>query len=208
MKKNISIGILALLVIIIASYFILKPKPAEELSTEATAVCGAGEGCSISDKRVKGFNVGDQIPNIKLTTFDGKEENLYDLIKGKDKFIISLAADWCSDCKRQDKKLNEYYQDLPENYGAAVIFVDYTSNDGTKTTNKEQAQKFVEDQNYVFNTYWDEDNKIAKKFGGVKATPTNIVLDENAIIKGKTEEIDMDNLFQNNEEDYNDEFLK
>ncbi len=207
-RKKLFIVIVVLIVIVAVSYFVIKPKAAETLGSEANAVCTTGEGCSVSDKRVKGFNVGDQLPNIELTTFDGKVDNLYDLIKGKDKFIISLAVDWCSDCKRQDEKLDEYYNDLPQNYGAAVIFVDYTSSDGSKTTNYDQAKKFVEDEDYSFQTYWDRNNKIANKFGGVKATPTNIVLDENAIIKAKTEEIDMDNLFQTNETEYNDSFLK
>ncbi|MFV0289025.1 MAG: TlpA family protein disulfide reductase [Mycoplasmatales bacterium] len=172
-----------------------------ESLAEENEVCGQGEGCEISDKRVKGMETGDQIPNLELQDFDGSTTNLYDLIEGKDKFILSFAVDWCSDCERQDDKLNEYYQDLPDNYGAAVVFIDFTSKDGTKTTNKEQAQQFVEDKDYDFPTFWDEGNKITDMLGGIKATPTNLVLDENGLIKAKTEEIDMDILFLDNEEE-------
>lgn len=171
-------------------------------------VCGQGEGCEISDDRVQGFNVGDQVPNLELTDFNGETTNLYDMLEGKDKFVLSLAVDWCSDCQRQDRKLNEYYSDLPDNYGAAVLFVDYTSKDGTKTTDFNQTKTFIEDEAYSFPTFWDENNVIANDFGGVLATPTNIVLDENAIIKAKTEEIDMDNLFASNQEEYNSENIQ
>ncbi len=208
MNKKIFAVIAVVLIIGIAGFFILKPKPAEPLDSETQEVCGLGEGCTISDKRVQGFNVGDQIPNIELTDFNGETVELYDLIEGKDKFILSLAADWCSDCERQDEKLNEYYNQLPENYGAAVLFVDYTSSDGTKTTNKEQAAAYVDEKQYVFPTFWDEGNKIAEEFGGVLATPTNIIIDGNGIIKGKTEEVDMDILFNTNDAEYDEQILE
>lgn len=207
MKKGL-IAIVAFVIIIGAGYFMLKPTEAVPLTSDDTAVCGLGEGCTISDKRVQGFDVGNQIPNIELKTIDGETTNLYDLLEGKDKFILSLAADWCSDCERQDDKLNQYYNDLPDNYGAAVLYVDYTSSDGSKTTNADQVKEFLEEKQYVFPTFWDEGNKIAEKFGGVLATPTNIVLDENAIIKAKTEEIDMDILFETNDADYDQSILE
>ncbi len=205
--KIVLIIIIIEIIIGIGYVFITRPKEAVALSTDTVEVCGTGGGCSISAKRVQGYEVGMQLPNLELTTIDGETTMLYDLLEGKDKFILSLAADWCSDCQRQDDKLNEYYNDLPENYGAAVLFVDYSSNDGSKTTSKEQVTTYLEDQQYTFPTFWDEDNKIANEFGGVLATPTNIVLDSDAVIKAKTEEIDMDILFATNEEKYNDDFL-
>lgn len=207
MKNKFVIGAIFIIAIAVIGFITLKPSPAVTLN-EDSAVCGLGEGCSVSDKRVQGFEVGNQLPNLKLTSFDGKTTNLYDMLEGKDKFIISLAADWCSDCERQDQKLNEYYKNLPDNYGAAVIYVDYSSADGTKTTNKKQAKAFVDGKQYSFPTFWDENNTIAEDFGGVLATPTNIVLDENAIIKAKTEEIDMDILFNTNDANYAPEILE
>lgn len=207
MKKGL-IAVVLLVVVIGAGYFALKPTEAVPLASDDAAVCGLGEGCNISDKRVQGFEVGNQMPNIELKTIDGEIVNLYDLLEGKDKFILSLAADWCSDCERQDDKLNQYYNELPESYGAAVLYVDYTSSDGTKTTSADQVKSYLEEKQYVFPTFWDENNKIAEQFGGVLATPTNIVLDENAIIKAKTEEIDMDILFETNDADYDKTILE
>lgn len=201
MKKRANLILIALILIGLAglSFFLTQPKTAEVI-TEESEVCGLGGGCSISDKRVIGYNVGNQLPNLELKTLDGDVVYLYDMLKGKDKFILSLSADWCSDCQRQDQKLSDYYPKLPDNYGAAVLFVDYTSADKTKTTNKKQVKEFTDKMNYNFPYFWDENNSIAKKFGGVLATPTNIVLDSNAIIKAKTEEIDMDILFMDNKE--------
>ncbi len=166
-------------------------------------VCGQGEGCDISKKRYQGFETGDQIPDFTLTDFDGNKTTLYSLLEGKKKFVISFAADWCSDCERQDEKMTEYYDKLPDDYGFAVIFVDYTSSDGTKTTNKEQAKAYTEEKDYPFPVFWDEDKEISNKLGGIKATPTNLVLDEKFVIKAKTEEIDADILFAPNNEEVN-----
>ncbi len=204
MKLKISFSLIFILFISLLTFnvyfYLSNHKPIEEL-VENNNVCGQNQGCEVKSNRVKGFNVGEQIPNLKLVDFEGNSTYLYDMIKGKDKFVLSLAVDWCSDCQRQDKKLNQYYNDLEKNnLGAAVLFVDYTSKDGTKTTSKEQAKKFTENMNYSFPIFWDENNLIAKDFGGIKATPTNIVLDKNGIIKAKTEEIDMDILFLKNKE--------
>lgn len=207
MRKIIFIAIVVIAIIqavVIGGYlYTNRSIPTEELVTGEDSTCGQGEGCEVSSRREQGFEVGDQLPNLTLYTFDGQVTSLYDMLEGKDKFILSLAVDWCSDCERQDQKLNEYYSKLPDNYGAAVVFVDYTSKDGTKTTNKQQAENYVKEKGYSFPYFWDEGNVIADKFGGVLATPTNIILDENAIIKGKTEEIDMDLLFATNDEEYN-----
>lgn len=203
MKNKIVFLIVFILLIILVLFegynYYTNHQRMEEIVSD-NSVCGKNQGCELENKRYKGFEVGDQIPNIELIDFKGNKTNLYDLLKGKDKFILSLAVDWCSDCKRQDEKLNKYYDNLGDDKGAAVLFVNYTSKDGSKKTNKDQAKKFVEDQNYNFPTFWDEEDIISKKFGSVKATPTNIVLDGNGIIKAKTEEIDMDILFLDNKE--------
>lgn len=207
MYKAIALLLAVEVILAVILVAVMRPKPAADFRPN-DELCGQGEGCNISNKRVQGFSVGNQIPNIELTTFEGETTLLYEMLDGKDKFILSLAVDWCSDCERQDQKLDEYYSKLPDNYGAAVVFVDYTSSDGTKTTNKKQAQQYVSEKDYSFPYFWDENNQIANKFGGVLATPTNILLDEDAIIKAKTEEIDMDILFATNQEQYDPEITR
>lgn len=164
-------------------------------------ICGQGEGCTLEKESYVGFDVGDQIPNLTLIDKDGKEQKLYDMVAGKDKFVLSLTADWCTDCYRQDKKLNEYYSSLEaKKYGAAVVLINYSSSDGTKTTNEEQMLDFIEQENYQFPIFYDKDGAIVEQYGKVYAVPFNFVLDENAIIKAKTTEIDMDNLLLENSE--------
>lgn len=171
-------------------------------ATEDDAVCGQGEGCTLSKEAYVGFEVGDQIPNLELVDVDGNVTNLYDMVLGHDKFVLGLAADWCSDCHRQNEKLDEYYSSLEaQGYGAAVVFVNYSSADGSKTTNEQQMIDFINESDFSFPTFYDKDGAIIDQTGELNAVPYNFVLDENAIIKAKTSEIDMDNLFLDNSED-------
>ncbi len=171
-------------------------------ASDPDAVCGQGEGCTLSKKAYVGYNVGDQMPDITLIDVDGNETQLYDLVRGHDRFVLSLAADWCSDCKRQNGKLTEYYDSLEEQgYGAAVMYVNYSSSDGSKTTNEEQMIDFINEMNYTFPAFYDKDGAFVKEYGALPAVPYNFVLDENAIIKGITAEIDADNLFLDNSEE-------
>lgn len=196
----------SLLIIICAMTFTLsactKQTAAVEINKSDSTVCGQGEGCTLTDDVYQGLEVGNQIPNFDLITADGKVTKLYDLLKGKEKFVFNLSADWCTDCKRQNNKLNEYYKSLPDTYGAAVVYVEYNSASGdpTKTTNQEQMQKFVKDSDYTFPAFYDKDNVIADQIGIIEAVPMNYVLDENGVIKAITQEIDMDNLFLDNGE--------
>ncbi len=163
-------------------------------------VCGLGDGCTLAKETFIGYNVGDQMPNIELVDVDGNITNIHDLVKGHDKFILSLSADWCSDCARQNEKLTNYYDSLEEmGYGAAAMYVNYSSSDGTKTTNEQQMIDFINEMNYNFPTYYDKDNNFIDEYGQLYAVPYNFILDENAIIKGITTEIDADILFLTNE---------
>lgn len=203
MKKIITvfIGFFAIALISIAILSGSGHVKAEMLSSDSNATCGQGGGCALTKEAYKGYDVGDQIPNLTLTSANGDTTSLYDLVKGHDKFILSFAADWCSDCHRQNEKLNDYYNSLEDNnYGAAVVFINYSNSDGSKTTNEQQMIDFINEQNYSFPTFYDKDSSFVNQYGSVYAVPFNFVLDENAIIKGKTMEIDADNLFLDNSE--------
>lgn len=168
---------------------------------DPNAVCGQGEGCTLSKEAYVGYNVGDQFPNITLTDVSGNETELYDLVRGHDRFVLSLAADWCSDCRRQNAKLTEYYPELEEQgFGAAVMYVNYSSADGSHTTNEQQMIDFINEMNYSYPAFYDKDGEFVSDYGNIYAVPYNFILDENAIIKGITAEIDADNLFLDNSE--------
>ncbi len=157
-----------------------------------------GEGCDIDNTRKVGYQVGDRFPNIKLTDIDGNESNLYDLMEGKEKFIINFSVDWCDDCTREKEKLNSQYSSLVEkNIGVAVIYIDLSKDENERSTSIEQTKKYLEANDFEFPTYIDYNSRYKHRIN-ITSLPVNFVLDKHAVVKAHTEEIDMDNLLLEN----------
>ncbi len=177
-------------------------------------VCADGVNKETSDSGAKeitekpipiGTKVGERMPNLKLTTSDGKTEYLYDLMEGKEKFILNFSADWCSDSQREKDKLDQVYGDLAANkVGVGVVYVNLSKADSDKQTSIPQIENYLTNSNFSFPTYIDYNDKLQKEFA-ISSVPTNIILDKNAIIKGHTEEIDMDNLLLENSDSFREE---
>jgi peroxiredoxin len=198
--------VITLIVLVVANlsygYIQAHKYDSDQLPNEES-VCGEGGGCSLSDEVTYGFEVGDTIPNLTLTDFNGNEVMLYDLLEGKDKFILNLSVNWCSDCQRQNDKLQEYYTQLPENVGVAVVYVDFSKGDDpNKQASEELARQKIETEGYTFPTYYDYDQELLNEIEPT-AVPVNFVIDGSGEIKAHTQEIDMDILLQDNLETYN-----
>ncbi len=216
MKKKIIIVLIIVVAISIGAFGVKKYLSANEVYPNMASdneVC-QGEAASKAEdedkaenkpkpKKIKtGYDVGERFPNVELTDIDGNTSKLYDLMEGKDKFIINLSADWCSDSQREKDKLNQVYPELEkENIGIAVVYVNLSKPDKGITTNIEQIKNYLTESNFVFPTYIDYNDELQKNLN-LSSVPTNIVLDKNAIIKGHTEEIDMDNLLLDNSEEF------
>lgn len=216
MKKKYVIGIVVLSILLIVGGALYLNTSSEEVYPNMDSgdeVCPLPKEDESADKKevkkkttptkVKvGYQVGERIPNLKLTKADGSVENLYDLIEGKEKFILNLSADWCSDSQREKDKLNKVYKDLvSDKVGVAVVYVNLSKDDSTKQTDINQIKSYIKDSNFTFPTFVDQNDELLNKFN-ITSVPTNIVLDKNGIIKGHTEEIDMDNLLLDNSDDF------
>ncbi len=215
MKKKIIIVLVIVGTFSIAGFGVKKYLSANEVypNMESDAEVCQGEAASKADddetknkpkpKKIKtGYEVGERFPNVELTDINGNTDKLYDLMEGKDKFIINLSADWCSDSQREKDKLNQVYPELEkENIGIAVVYVNLSKPDKGITTNIDQIKNYLTESNFIFPTYIDYNDELQNNLN-LSSVPTNIVLDKNAIIKGHTEEIDMDNLLLENSEEF------
>lgn len=163
-----------------------------------SGVCNSESSCIVKPRSEIGTQVGYTIDNYTLTSLDGEQVKLYDLIKGKDKVIISLEASWCSDCHRQDTKYNQMYESLPDDVLVIPVFTSYSKEDDvTKTSNLANSQTYMEENNYEFDAYYDVDDVLWEDFDAV-GTPTNIVIDGNGVIKAISLEYDLDILLLEN----------
>ncbi len=202
-QKIIILSIIIIGLIITFGYIKIKSSKVTYPNMESSSeVCGVGEGCNVEDNRQIGYKVGDHFPNIELTDIDGNTSKLYDLMDGKDKFVVNLSVDWCSDCQREKDKLNKSYAKLEENnIGAAVVYINLSKDDAERSTNINQIEDYLKSEKYNFPTYIDYNDKLLNKIN-VTSIPVNFILDKNAVIKSHSEEIDMDNLLLDNNTDF------
>ncbi len=203
-KKKIIIILIILIALIVGlGYIKINGKKVNYPNMQsASEVCGAGEGCNVEDNRQVGYEVGDHFPNIELTDIEGNTSKLYDLMEGKDKFVVNLSVDWCSDCQREKDKLNKSYAKLEKNnIGVAVVYINLSKDEAERSTNIDQIKNYLNDKKYDFPTYIDYNDKLLNSIN-VTSIPVNFVLDKNAVIKSHSEEIDMDNLLLDNNQDF------
>lgn len=162
------------------------------------AVCGTGGGCSVSDDITFGYQTGMYIPNMVLTDFEGEEFYLYDLIEGKDWFIINLGVEWCSDCQRDFDKMDTYYDTLPKEIGIANVYIDYSKEDDPEKQASYEGAK-ADAESHKVPAYYDVDNQFYDAFN-VANTPTTIIIDGSGKIKCVASEMDLDKLILPNTE--------
>lgn len=90
-----------------------------------------------------GLLVGQQAPNIQLTTLDGKPFQLSDY-RGK-KVILNFWATWCPPCKAEMPDMQKFYEEH-RNEGIEIVAVNLTSAE----KNQEDIQTFIEEYDIGF----------------------------------------------------------
>ncbi|MGL4402754.1 MAG: TlpA family protein disulfide reductase [Fusobacteriaceae bacterium] len=130
---------------------------------------------------VKSPEVGEQFPNLTFITMEGKKVSL-DSMKGKN-ILINFTASWCPFCKEEKIKFKEDYSKFlkdRKDLEVLVVFGDY----GRET--KETVKDYMEENNYSFPIYYDQEKAIAKEIG-LSKIPFNYFLDGTGkIVEAKT----------------------
>lgn len=123
------------------------------------------------------LKVGDKIPDFKIQSIDGKKILDTKTLKGKE-ILINFTASWCPTCiaeKIEFQKDYEKYFSKNKNLEIVVISGDY----GRETP--ETVKQYMKENNYTYPSYYDNNKEIAVMFG-LKAVPTNILIDKNGTI--------------------------
>ena len=123
-----------------------------------------------------GFQIGDTIPTVTLTDFQGKSVTLPKDIKGK----ITLLRFWSIDCSFCDKEVllsleSQYQKYKDKNFMPVAINVSRID----KTD--ERLKKF---ESLTYPMLVDEYGLVAKKLG-VIGLPTTFIIDEEGIVRDK-----------------------
>ncbi len=123
-----------------------------------------------------GLQIGDPVPDVTLTDFQGKSVTLPKDIKGK----IALVRFWSIDCGFCDKEILLSLEPLYQKYKDKG-FVPVAIN-ASRVVSTDQRLKQFEHLSYPMLV--DEYGLVAKHFG-VIGLPTTFVIDEQGIVRDK-----------------------
>ena len=82
------------------------------------------------------IGVGDKVPNLTLTTFDGELISFEDL--AGEVVVINFWASWCKPCEQEAAELEQAYQ-MYKDEGVVFLGVDYVD---TETEARHYLEKF------------------------------------------------------------------
>lgn len=123
-----------------------------------------------------GLQIGDPIPDVTLTDFQGKSVTLPKDLNGK----IALIRFWSLDCGFCDKEillaLETFYQKYKDK-----SFIPVAINESRVDKTDERLKKFA---HLTYPMLIDEYGVAAKRFG-VIGLPTTFVIDESGIVQDK-----------------------
>jgi len=135
----------------------------------------AATALSACNKRT-GLQIGDTIPNVTLTDFQGKSVALPQDLKGK----VALVRFWSIDCGFCDKKILLSLEPLYQKYKDKG-FVPVAINESRIVNTDERLKNFA---HLTYPMLVDEYGLVAKHFG-VIGLPTTFVIDEEGIVQDK-----------------------
>lgn len=125
-------------------------------------------------------HIYQKVTNLALT--DSRGEQIHPLEESQDVKVLLFWASWCPHCKDSIRQADQL-QHIAEEHGAKLWLIDKL--DGEKET-REQAVKFLEEQQPGVTSLFDEECREYKRLG-LHMIPTVLVVDKNDRILSVTE---------------------
>ena len=110
------------------------------------------------------------VPDFTVFDYNGNQVKLSDF-KGKP-VVINFWATWCFYCKEEMPDFNDAFKKYPD-----VEFLMINATDGYRET-VESAKKYIKDENFEFNVYFDTNGEAVKAYY-VSGFPATFFIDEN-----------------------------
>lgn len=119
------------------------------------------------------YELGGQIDDFTVTTFDGQTVTLSEVLKEKDMVLINIWATWCGPCRNEFPFMEEAYKQYSDKVEIIALSCEPTDTDDV-------LAEFVAELGMTFKVAQDTVG-MADKFA-VSAIPTSIVIDRNGTI--------------------------
>ena len=119
------------------------------------------------------YHVGDKIDDFTITTYDGKEVSLYQLLEEKDMVLLNLWAIYCGPCGSEFPAMQEAYAQYQDKVGIIALSTDPTDSD-------ENLAEYAQEKGMTFHVTRDTVDLANRVHSS--GIPTSIVVDRFGII--------------------------
>ena len=167
-KKYVS-ALLAL-VLVLSVFSGCSKKASEAVPVETTAAAVVAETEAPAQQTVSDgfYHVGDKIDDFTITTFDGKEVTLYEVLEEKDMVLLNLWATWCGPCCAEFPAMQEAYTQ----YRDKVEIIALSTFEGDSD---EALAEFVQEKRVTFSVTRDTVGLADRVHSS--GIPTSVVVD-------------------------------
>ncbi len=125
----------------------------------------------------QGTQVGNLAPDFQLNDLDGKPVSL-SALRGQP-ILLNFWATWCPFCRAERPLIQEVYDEW-QSKGLIVLTVDIIGSTPSETPSN--LADFMKNNKYSFPVLLDVNREVTKSYG-IKATPTNFLIDKDGIIR-------------------------
>ncbi|MEF2837236.1 MAG: redoxin domain-containing protein [Oscillospiraceae bacterium] len=139
-------------------------------ATEAAAETEAPAQQTASDGH---YHVGDKIEDFTITTYDGKEVNLYKVLEEKDMVLLNFWATYCGPCAQEFPAMQEAYEQYQDK-------VEIIALSGFEPDTDEALAAYVQKKGMTFTVGRDTIGLNQRMH--VSALPTSVVIDRFGVI--------------------------
>lgn len=119
----------------------------------------------------------ENVPNIDLTTIDGKKITLKDAVnKNEGVTIVSLWATWCVPCLKELDAISEVYEDWQEETNVNLIAV---SVDDSRTVKR--VKPLINGKGWDYEVLLDTNNDLKRALNAATVPITILVKDDKIV---------------------------
>ncbi len=129
--------------------------------------------CAAVAEAPAAYELGGQIDDFTVTTWDGQTVTLSEVLAKKDMVLINMWATWCGPCRNEFPFMQEAYTKYADEVAVIALSVE-------ETDTPDVLAEFVANMGMTFYVAQDTVD-LASKFQ-VSAIPTSVVIDRNGTI--------------------------